>query len=228
MNKSVYICHRPYQILRCCDLISKKSEKGYNILITFDIKVLGKNVFRTIETNEIFYDQFDEVICLPREVIPSLRNLYSFIRHIFNLKKQYNAVISRLTDVTELFFFSDLEKDIEILVELFIRNNKLSTFCLVDEGLAAYERISITSWKNFLCLKFVSIVCGLYRFNCTRQYGASRLYNKSLACEPERSVFRGPIEMMSPLSENMCNHYRSKIHNFKLLVDSPILIYVSA
>lgn len=230
MKKNIFICHRPYHILRCCDIISKGIPDEINVLIVFDVKVAGKNEFQRFETNKIFYSSFDEVIELDRVKEPSLRDVFGFIRCCINRKNKYIPIVKKHSDLDSLYFFCDNELEIQLLVGLFIKNAKPSLrSILIDEGMVTYSRNTYTASKwVVLYSKLVTFLLGIKRFNTAWAYGASSYYNKSLANEPSRANFREPIEKLLPLSDDICRLFRSKLTSSIVIPDNKAyFIYVS-
>lgn len=228
MNKNIHICHRPYQILRSCDLIHRnKKNDDYNILISYDVKLMNENKYQRFETNEIFYDMFDEVIFLQRSIVPSTRDFINYINYFKTLQEYYKPYIDKLKDVENLYFYSDLEQDIVYFVDMFKKAVKQSSnIILVDEGLATYERVKTVTWKGILYMYLFSRVVGFRNYNYRRIYGFSGLYNKSLANVPERANFRKPVDKLQPISEDLCRELMKKA-NFDVVGDK-VFVFISS
>lgn len=215
MKKNIFICHRPYQILRSCDMIARSYESGYhNILYSFDVKLSKKNQFQRFEVYDIFYSYFDEVTELQRVITPSVRALPEFYRVCKNKRKEYLPLVEKHLDADNVFFFADCELEVELLVGLF-REKSPTTLnsILVDEGLVTYSDPDHRySWKRKIWLKMFSAIAGLKYFNHVWRYGISNLYNKSLANNVEKAIyFHPPVDQLPPLSEKTCSDIRSKI-----------------
>jgi len=229
MKKNVYICHRPYHILRCCDMISKRNHDEINVLIVFDVKVIGKNEYQRFETNKIFYTSFDEVVEMERVKGPSLHDILDFIRCCRERQKRYIPIVKRHSDLNSLYFFCDNELEIQLLVGLFIKQAKSPLeSTLIDEGLVTYDTDTYNASKwAVLYSKLITYLLGIKNFNTAWAYGASFYYNKSMANEPSRANFRKPIEKLLPLSDDICRLFRGKLKSSVVIPDNkPYFIYV--
>lgn len=230
MKKNVFICHRPYHILRCCDMISREKNDAVNVLIVFDVKKAGINEFQRFETNKIFYSSFDEVIEIERIKISSLRNIFGFLRCCKDRMKRFMPIVNKHSDLDSLFFFCDNELEIQLLVGLYIKNAKPSLeSILIDEGMVTYSRNTYTATKWVIWYsKLLTCLLGIKKFNTAWAYGASSYYNKSLANEPSRANFREPIEQLPPLSDDICRLFRSKLVSSVVIPENKsYFIYVS-
>lgn len=229
MEKKIYICHRPYHILRCCDLVAREPE-AYNILIVFDVKVAGKNEYQRFDTNKIFYSSFDEVVEIERVKEPSLLNTFDFIRYCRERKTRYTTIVDKFSAIDHLYFFCDNELEIQILVGLIVDKFGPSlSRVLIDEGMATY---SMNTYNASIWVKLYTVlitkILGLYKFNASWAYGASFYYNRSLANEPSKAHFRGIIEKLPPLSDEVCGEFRKKLkYQTKIPENRPYFIYVS-
>lgn len=232
MQKNIFICHRPYHILRCCDIINRKYQSDcYNVLITFDVKIAGRQSYQRIKTNEIFFPAFNEVIEYGIGQIPSIKRPIYFNRYCKQRKKEFQTCVSKHSDTDSLFFFSDVEVDVELLVGLFINNKQKDILSvLVDEGTATYSTFTHHATRKFkLYSRVVSRLMGLRFFNWEWKYGGSYLYNYSIANIPEKAFFRPPVEKLPVLSEELCARYRNILMNTKTIDENkPYFIYVSA
>lgn len=232
MKKNIFICHRPYHILRSCDIINRNYQTGYyNVLITFDVKMAGGLSYQRIKTNEIFYPVFNEVVEYGRGDIPSIKSPTSFFRYCKHKNKEFHDTVIKHSDADTLFFFSDVEVDVELLVGLFINNKQKDILSvLVDEGTATYSTVTHHATRKFkLYSRMVLWLMGLRFFNWEWKYGGSSLYNYSMANMPEKAFFRPPVEKLPVLSEELCAKYRNLLMD-KVIIDEnkPYFIYVSA
>ena len=199
---NVYICHRPYHILRSCDFVVKQKNQNRNILISFNVKTVGKgfqNHFRFPQL-ESFYD---EVYYLNRDYEMNIGKWYSrsFYKYVRTRQKESALLINKIGPIDNVYFFSDTEYPIEILVGAVKRKTKAAVF-LVDEGLVTYEvpqsHSVLERIKTWLSNKYLRLIQSDI---CTSGYGKSRLYDKAFAYLPDLSVFRNPIEKMEAISE---------------------------
>ena len=215
MKKNIFICHRPYHILRSCDFIHReRNPEAFNVLITFDVKLAGKDIYQRFSNNNIFYSSFDEVINISSMAVPSIKNIRLFYSYCKNRRKEYRTYIQNHFNADSLYFFSDDEIDIQLLVGLFLENKKKSLkSVLVDEGMVTYsKRTHNSSWKYRLYSKIVTRTIGLKYFNYIGAYGSSNFYNHSIANNPERAFFKQPIDKMPLLSEEVCEKFRKRIN----------------
>ncbi len=229
MQKRVFICHRPYHILRSCCIINDNKDEATNVLITFDVKKLGENSFQRFKTNELFYSSFNQVVELPRTIVPNRRSILEYLKYCGDKQRQYKDLVGGLSDISEVYFFSDDEIEIQLLVDLILRKNEGSIkSVLVDEGVATYLVAGRQASKQYkLYSKFIAFVLGMRHFNYSGIYGKSNLYNYSLANNPEKASFHHPIEKMPPLSEGFCSKIRKGIEGFSNIgSDSHYVIYV--
>lgn len=231
MKKNIFICHRPYHILRSCDIISwHKLNDDQNILIVFDVKVAQKKEYQRFNTNKIFYSSFSNVIEMERVNEPSLHNLIAFIKCCLERMRRFKSIAKSYDDIDGLYFFCDNELEIQLLISMFLKENRHPIKrVLVDEGMVTYSKYTYnTSWLVKFYTKIVTTILGLRLFNYTWAYGASLYYNFSLANNPQRSNFRKPIEQLQPISDKICEEFRKKLSlTIKIPEKAPYFIYVS-
>ncbi len=219
MNKNIFICHRPYHILRCCDIINNdNSQNVENILFVFDVKLADKNIFQRFETHTIFYPFFDKVEELPREIPPRLRHFKDFIRFCKKTRKEYIPFVDKYNGPDKIYFFADNELEIQIMVGLFLEKSSSSMkSILVDEGLVTYsdnDHKKTKSWIRKIWLNVLFRLSGMHYFNSELIYGSSNLYNLSLANVTEKAIyFHPPVKKLLPLSDGTLDIFRNKIKN---------------
>lgn len=229
--RNIFVCHRPYHILRSCDIISRDFKEGReNILFTYDVKIEKKASFQRFDTNDIYASFFDEIINLPRYDLPPVRSFLQLYRFCKDRRKEYLPYVEKYNEVDNIYFFADNELEVELLVGAFKeRVNPASLCILVDEGLVTYSALDHSpSWKRRVWLRIFTIIARLKYFNLEQTYGFSNIYNMSLANAPEKAIFfHKPIKTLPPLSEEICNEIRSKITSKKVPNYSvPYFIYV--
>ena len=228
--KSIFICHRPYHILRSCDIIKKNCNKDCeNILFTYDVKLEKKQEYQRFETHRVFYSYFDEVVELTRQAIPSIKDLLNYFVFCKSLRKQYRKYVTKYHDVDVIYFYADDELEIELLVGLFLEYNPKIKSILIDEGLVTYSAVDHKHFlKVRLWLRIFKFFAGIKYFNIEQNYGYSNLYNLSLANNPEKAIyFHKPIDKLPALSEEICKEVRGKITSKKVPDSSnPYFIYV--
>ena len=223
MVKNVFVCHRPYHILRSCDIITKlEFNSSYNVLITYDVVQENGVKFQDFKSNNLFYSFFDEVIKVSRVNLPNHRNTLKTIKTYKSLRLEYGDLVSKHYDADSLYFYSDAETEIEIMVGLFWEHKKrYFRSILVDEGLATYSKSdhSHASLKGRLYLKSLTALAGVRYFNYSSLYGKSRMYNYSLANNPDKACFRKPIGKLTPLSAELCSSLRAQLSDKYELMD---------
>lgn len=211
---NVYICHRPYHVLRSCDMVEKLSDGSQNILIHFNMKKLGKNEYQDHFRFPTMEKYFDKVILMNRA--DCFEKSYSLKFRTFYKRKsaQYKLLIESFGKVDSVYFFSDYERPVEILVSQFKKMTP-AKIILVDEGTATYF---LSNWKKnrfkVYANEWISRLFGV-KIN-SKGYGLSNLYDESYALWPELAVFRKPVnklpaispkivsEMYEALSLNLC------------------------
>lgn len=198
---NIFICHRSYHILRSIDLIKKQfcEESCQNILISFDIiDIKSKkynNPLDVLDLQSFFYN----VISLKRDDEVSIWNVKSFLKYYKKKVSEYNQMIEPYSNFDNIFFFSDKEKPVEIIVGLFKEKKKeQSKITIVDEGIAAYT-IKRNYFKNILKKGIVKLF-NLKYLSSSYYYGGSSLYTNSLATFPEKSVFKGISKHLLPMT----------------------------
>lgn len=229
--RNLFICHRPYHILRCCDIISRDFKEGCdNILFTYDVKLEKKASFQRFDTNDIYSSYFDEIINMPRYDLPSVRDFFQLYRFCKDRRKEYLPYVEKYNEVDNIYFFADNELEVELLVGAFKERVNPAPLCiLVDEGLVTYSALDHSpSWKRRVWLRIFTIIARLKYFNLEQTYGFSNIYNMSLANAPEKAIFfHKPIKTLPPLSEETCNSIRKKLKSKNVpKYNSPYFIYV--
>ena len=229
MKKNIFICHRPYHILRCCDMISRYHFDEYNVLITFDVKKAGVAKFQRFDSNKIFYSDFNEVVEMERIKVPSLKYFYTLVKCCKERRKRFAHVVEKYSDADSIFFFCDNELEIQLLVGLFLEESKKDLYsCLIDEGLVTYSDYTYNA-SLFVKLysKFLKLFLGLKYFNISWAYGNSDYYNHSFANVPERAKFKKPIGKLYPLLDSTCARFRNKIGLNNILNRNKYFLYIS-
>lgn len=231
MKKNIFICHRPYHILRSCDFIYRNTDTNtLNVLISFDVKLSGQDVYQRFSKNDIFNSLFDEVIHISRAKVPPVRSFLSFYKFCKNKRREYFSYIRKHLNPDELYFFCDDEVEIQLLIGLFLENKKDSLkSILVDEGMVTYShRTHNSSWKHVLYIKLITKIIGLKYYNSKGAYGSSNFYNYSYANKPDKAFFKQPINQMPVISEQLCTTLRNRINfpispnNYYIYVTTPI------
>lgn len=198
--KNIFICHRPYHILRSANIVFTHYNQPdiQNILVTYNLININTKQFQEGQTYPVLERYFTKVMRESRSDDVSIWKFKKFRRYYNDKKKAYKPLVEELSGYDNLYFFSDLEKPIEILVGMLKEKNPLSNVIIVDEGFAAYYTAR-PKWQDIV--KSIVVKAGGFKYiNHTANYGQSRLYSHALASFPELSVFKNvPVKKMSPL-----------------------------
>lgn len=226
--KNIFICHRPYHILRSADIVVKKYSGAHNqnILITYNLININTNNFEKGQMFPTLESYFCRVLRMSRSDDVSIWNLRDFNQYYHRKVKEYKAIADEYRDFDHIFFFSDLEKPIEILVGLLKERKKSEAeITIVDEGFAAYYKAR-SLWKDLV--KSILVKMGNYKYiNHTANYGRSHLYTTAMATFPEKCVFRNvPQEKLSPLNLHLLEKV-IKSSDVKVNVNSKYILYLS-
>lgn len=223
---NIFVCHRPYHVLRSVDFLSRFLQKGENVLFLYNIYDLSDNTYKDMNVGFEYEVFFSKVVILDRSDDVPLRKPFLFLKYYKKKIREYKALAQDFGDFDNLYFFSDYEKPVEILVGTFKKNNtSCHNITLIDEGTAAYYIHS--SLKDRL-IKPIIVKCFNLRYlNHTSDYGRSFLYNKSFASFPDKSVFRGCVKQLPPLDSSLMSALLMKMH-VNLDIDKLVFIYVSS
>lgn len=210
--KNIFICHRPYHILRSADLIYKEHKSDQNILIVFDVISYRTSNYTFPDILDKLSPYFNEVVKISRKgEVRRVYYLYKFYQYYHKTVEEFSGIVRRFEDFDSLFFFSDQERPVEILVSLFnMGNNRKKRITLVDEGLASYYKTG-SLIKDIVFGSIIKIF--RYRLlNKLSSYGTFDRYTHSLAAFPERAVFHGKIDLLRPLDREFCRNLQSKFN----------------
>jgi hypothetical protein len=191
---SLFIVHRPFHILRSQSIIEWRKRTGINqklICIVFDSPQFKtthnmgdrgrNNTSRSMvsKTNS-FSDKFnmdvlfDSTLKVSRDEEPSIYNIVTFKQYYSKTIADFKILLKSLGPISDIFFFSDKEKPIEIIVSL-ARSMWGSKSYLVNEGIVSYNDQS-----NLLLIVIKSIIVKMFSFkhiNNTTSYGGSSLFD---------------------------------------------------
>ncbi len=226
--KNLFICHRPYHILRSADIVTKKytDASNQNILITYNLININTNKFEEGQIFPVLESYFCQVIRMSRSDDVSIWKFKEFNNYYHKKVEEYKTLTSGCSDFDHVYFFSDLEKPIEILVGLLKERKKDSAdITIVDEGFATYYKAR-PLWKDIV--KYIVVKMGHYKYiNHTANYGRSHLYTSALATFPEKSVFRNvPQERLQPLNLQLLDNI-IKRSNINVDVNRKYILYLS-
>lgn len=225
---NLFICHRPYHILRSADIVHRyyQSPDYSNILFKFSVIDIVNNNYKEIKSLHIIEKMFNEIVSIDRSDDVSIWHIFQYLSYQKNKEEEFSKYVSLYHNFDNIYFFSDLEKPVEILVGMMREHKrKEAKIILVDEGVAAYHRSRKrigTFFKHAVLFIFPIkyINTGIY-------YGESSLYDMSLATFPEKSYFHGETKQLLPISFNLV----SKIVEFigiDIDVKKPYLLYLSS
>lgn len=222
-NTNVFICHRPYHILRSCDMICSQLKGSNNILISFNMKKLGRKDYQNHFRSSELEKYFDRVILLERKDCFEKFYTKKFRNYHQNLVDEYTHLIDSIENVDSVYFFSDTEYLIEVLCKLF-KDVCRASLKLVDEGTASYYT---KDWKKNRFKIYLSEVLSRilgYQLNF-RGYGQSKIYDESFAFWPEYANFRKPIHKLNKIDSQLIAGLYSSLH---LELCPKRVIYVSS
>ena len=195
---NVFICHRPYHVLRSCDMVKSFSENCENILIHFNMKKMSRKDYQEHFRLPMMEKYFDRIILIEREDFFGKVYSLAFRRFYKKIVVQYSILVGSLKNVDNVYFFSDFERPVEILVGLF-KKETCARINLVDEGTATYCK---HKWQKHKYKVYLSEII-LHLLGCNvnlRGYGQSKLYDESYALWPELAIFRKPIHKLPIIS----------------------------
>lgn len=218
MKKNVFLCHRPYHILRSCSLIQHfKESDSINILVLFDVPMSDDCVAnQRFETNSIYYDFFKEVLYIERKQAPSYKYVGKLFEYCRERRSYFCQRIQKHLDADSLYFFCDDELEMQLMIGMIVERSKtLSKRVLVDEGAVSYDPITIPP-KVVVYWYLMARLFGLKGFNYKWKYGSSKYYNLSIANRPDKALFRQPITQMPPLTNDFCEQFRKRLPNNSL------------
>ncbi len=221
-NTNIFICHRPYHVLRSCDLMVKIHSDDNNVLILFNLKNLGENSYKPHYRMHDLEKNFNQVILINRKDTSEKFYTNTFREYYKNLCSYYGSIIAQFQNINYIYFFSDYERPVEILVNLLKKKTSANTI-LIDEGTATYFRKKWETHRIKVYMsEFFSKVLG-YNLNF-RGYGLSNLYNDSYAMWPELAVFHKPIQKLGPVELELLD----KVYTSDEIQSKFNVIYVSS
>ena len=223
--KNIFICHRPYHMLRSANMIYENYLSDENILISYNLIQIESQKYLDYISFPSIENYFSQTIVVDRNDDVRIWSLFRFLKFYRKKIKDYTPIVDSCMDFDNLFFFSDMERPIEILVGLFKdKGSNKSQLILVDEGTAAYFHLNKRK-QSFIKALIVKLF-NLKYLNPYVQYGASKLYTKALASYPELSTFKGEVLKMPPLNPDFLNKI---LLEMKLVVNlkNRYIIYLS-
>lgn len=226
--KNLFICHRPYHILRSADIINKLylDEGVQNFLISYNVINVNTNNYHSQQSISVLDRYFTKRIDLARNDDISIWNIFKFRQYYKKKIDSYKTIVDQYSDFDNIYFFSDMEKPIEILVGMLKEKKKYgANITIVDEGYAAYYKAR-PYWKTIV--KSIIVKCGNFKYlNHSANYGQSNLYTAAMATFPKLCVFRKvPIVTMTPLDKTFLSNIHST-YKIPINVNTKYIIYLS-
>ena len=193
----LFICHRPYHVLRSAQIISLLRENKIackNVMIGFNVySYAGGN----IGTNKVIYNDydhifnytnyFDEVVQFDRKDEVSISDYKNFKKYYTTSILVFDKTLARFGAIDYVFFFSDKEKPVEMLVSI-CKKKFNSKAILIDEGIASY--ITLSNFKENVLKKMVIYFGGFRLLSKSSHYGGSGLYDFGLSNFPNHSFLK--------------------------------------
>jgi len=233
--KLLFICHRPYHVLRSAQIIKVLRDHSLNfntLLFNFNVYTYNEDINeqQDIKYSEYGYlfeyrNYFDEVLDFDRADEVRIWNLFKFRKYYKKKVVEYTKILGREEDIQYTFFFSDKEKPIEILVCL-ARNIYNSQIILIDEGIASYLDTTNIIQK---ILKYLVVTIGGFKYiSRSNDYGKSNIYDYSLSSMPNHSNLGG-IKYELPLinTEATIDLFNKETLKKMKMPNSKIILYVS-
>ena len=223
--KNLFICHRPYHMLRSANMIYENYINEENILISYNLIQIESQKYLDYISFPSIENYFSKKIVLDRNDDIRIWSLFKFLKFYKKKIIDYTPLVDCHMDFDNLFFFSDMERPIEILVGLFKdKGSPKSQLILVDEGTAAYYHLN--KRQQSLIKSFIVKTFNLKYLNPYVQYGASNLYTRALASYPELSVFKGEVLKLPPLNPDFLNKILLEM-TLNLNLKNRYIIYLS-
>lgn len=203
--KLLFICHRPYHVVRSAQFANSIRSTIGNVsstIVAFDVYDFSGG---RLGTDSQLYNSFgylfnysaffDDAIEMERGGEKRIWNIWAFLRYYKRQARISEQTLDKIGPVDSVFFFSDKEKPVELLVSL-ARERYGSKTYLIDEGVVSYAASS--KWAMRL-LKFVVVkLFHLRHISSSYSYGRSRMYDYSLSIAPEKSVLTGLSKFRLP------------------------------
>ncbi len=115
---NIFVCHRPYQAVRSYDLATGKYKGDVNILVIFNLIDINTNLYQDFINFGEIEKAFTKVLKISRNDDVHIFNLKKFDHYYKEKVAQFKSTVDEFGDCKRVFFFSDLERPVEILVSL--------------------------------------------------------------------------------------------------------------
>lgn len=231
--KILFVCHRPYHVIRSSQLLELVEHKYKNVqasIITYNVynyaggPVGSKSqIFKSFDHLFNYKAQYHKHIEFDRTGEPRIWNILDYLQYHNKTIKKIKTILLDIGPIDNIFFFSDKEKPVEMTVSL-AKELFNSVIFLVDEGLVTYDT------RNFFLLNILKKII-VWTFNIRNishsfNYGRSNLFDYSLSCIPEKSVIQSKKNFVLPVfnSTQNCNVLNKKVK----LPNGKVVLYVSS
>ena len=166
---------------------------------------------------------FNRAVDLSRNGENRIWDVPAFVLYYGREVDRCRSVLTQLGPEDVVFFFSDKEKPVEILVSL-SKELWCSRTVLVDEGIVTYK--SSREWFQSILKFFIVKGLGLKYISRSYHYGRSGLYDLSLSSLPEQSVLNGPGNFRLPSFQ--AGDVAGLVSNDDFVLTGRYVLYVSS
>ena len=164
---NLFICHRPFHILRSSHMVRSLFKNQCNVLINFNVKKLGRKEYQEHFRSNALEKYFDKVILVNRNDFFGKWYSWGFRKFYKKSLADFSGIVNSIPNVKSVFIFSDCEVPVEILCNV-LKEKMNSRIKIVDEGAAAYALYLKQDWKKnkykILISEFISSLLG-YKIN---------------------------------------------------------------
>jgi len=143
-----------------------------------------------------YKNYFDKIIEIDRTSEVSIRELKRFRSYYKEQVNNFTHILQNEGIIEYLFFFSDKEKPVEILISL-AKEMFNSKRILIDEGIVSYIRLS--SFREEIFKKFIIFIGGFKYLSRSTHYGRSGMYDYSFSTFPKHSRLKGVKYKLPPI-----------------------------
>ena len=166
---NLFICHRPYHYLFSAYIAKNHfCNNTINYCINFDVYTYSTNSNKVnYEDKNLKLTRYDEIIkkrsifkkvyLFTRRNEVSIWHIKMFFNYYRNTVLEYSKFISNFNEINNVYFFSDKEKPIEILVLLLKRHFNPNIY-LIDEGIVScsYKSNNIKRMLKYLIVHLLN------------------------------------------------------------------------
>lgn len=229
----LFICHRPYHVVRSSQILQLIEQKYENVrayIITCNVYNYAgggvgsdSQIFNSYAHLFNYGALYQKHIEFDRSGEPRIWNIFAYVEYHRKTIEKIRKLLLNLDPIDNVFFFSDKEKPIEMMVSLAKEIYESVNF-LVDEGLVTYDSRKFVI-RNLL-KRAIIWVFRLRNISRSFNYGQSNLFDYSLSSLPEKSVIQSGIKFKLPVLDNgrIGMVFKNKIE----LPNSKFVLYVSS